>query len=215
MSSKKGSGFITRNDTSNRDAEEVKLIHHSSSGSSSDASSKSVDRSSTSTETEPKPSTSSQKTEKARRQKIFDHCFGSCDSLKFTMFHENHHFQHMNQEEEGSCNSFEPGEPRKDESSFQFPHKPIEVEALRLEEVEQEQRVNKRRKANSIVADGDVENRIHDCDDLESESSSCRKSTPIFQRVVVGEQSAAGVCYYFSLRFTYTCHLSVCSSVQI
>jgi len=126
-----------------------------------------------------------------RRKKIFQHCFGSdecVNSIQPAMFSNvpNHLPLHLldlkNDDSDDSHMTL-----KQEDNLFQFPHKPIEVEALRLEEVEIEQRVNKKRKATSFGG-GDVGDDHQNNVEFEG-----RKETPYFQRVNVGEQSAAGV----------------------
>ena len=83
---------------------------------------------------------------------------------------------------------------------FEFPNKPIEVEALRLGEVEMEQRVNQKRKYYaqsqlSVTSEQAVsvteQQSLDEGQGLDVDLS--RKETPFFQRVNVGEQSSVGI----------------------
>ena len=82
---------------------------------------------------------------------------------------------------------------------FQFPNKPIEVEALRLEEVEIEQRVNQKRKhyaqsQYSVTSEHALSNDQPSVDEGQClDADLSRKETPLFQRVNVGEQSSVGI----------------------
>jgi len=76
---------------------------------------------------------------------------------------------------------------------FNFPQKPIEQEALLREEVEIEQRVNRKRK--ETIADtqsfDDLGDKFRCTEELNFDLA--RKFPPCFQRINVGEQGAAGV----------------------
>lgn len=142
--------------------------------------------------------------DKKRRQKIFVKCFGSdaslsqsivtpppleVDNTSFNMFPAlgTNHVMFQTSEEAYEFN----GLSKKDEESlFHFPNKPIEVEALRQEEVEIEKRVNKKRKA-TIADDENLEGNHDDHKQLDNDLS--KKEIPFFQRVNVGELSAVGV----------------------
>lgn len=91
---------------------------------------------------------------------------------------------------------------------FNFPQKPIEQEALRLEEVEIEQRANRKRKetadTQSTVAD---DSKVPCTDDVNLDLS--RKFLPCFQRVNVGEDGASGVSStgnFLSMNYCYCIH---------
>ena len=76
---------------------------------------------------------------------------------------------------------------------FNFPHRPIEKEALKLEELEIVQRVNKKRKETLDLLGNqeikpDYQNFVY--------PDVFEKEVPIFQRVNVGE-SLGGVCFYY------------------
>jgi len=129
--------------------------------------------------------------DKARRQKLFEKCFGEKSNLdqvdSMRMFSSFHHpsFQHSNLDAFSNNDVFEyQNFSNKDQTNlFNFPHVPIEQETLKQEEVEIEKRVNKQRK--ETLGEG---------------SSSSNKDKfnagidlPFFQRVNVGDETFAGV----------------------
>lgn len=83
---------------------------------------------------------------------------------------------------------------------FNFPQKPIEQEALRLEEIEIEQRANRKRKETIADTQSHDESKIACVDDLNFDLS--RKFPPCFQRVNVGEEGASGVRNVCSLNLS-------------
>ena len=72
---------------------------------------------------------------------------------------------------------------------FNFPNKPIEKHALQKEEVEIEQRANRKRKE-TIVESIDGDSKIR-CTDEEFMFYPTEKFTSCFQRINVGEEGAA------------------------
>lgn len=81
---------------------------------------------------------------------------------------------------------------QQDQQLFNYPHKPIEKEALQKEEVEIEQRSNRKRKE-TIVESIDGDSKIRCTDEEFMFDPSTEKFTPCFQRINVGEEGAAGV----------------------
>lgn len=82
----------------------------------------------------------------------------------------------------------------QDQTLFNFPQKPIEKEALQREEVEIEQRANRKRKetvADAQSIDGG-DSKVQCTEDLMFDLT--QKFPPCFQRINVGEEGAAGVC---------------------
>ena len=134
--------------------------------------------------------------DRIRRQKIFESCFGwkSPDKIKSSsnnspldMFSTYHQSALAGFSSEDAFETLEYEGLANRESSFSFPQRPIEQEVLKQEEVEIEQRANRKRKEtlssqnDKFAYQGDLNDHIS------------VKEIPFYQRVNVGKESAAGV----------------------
>ena len=82
---------------------------------------------------------------------------------------------------------------QQDTTLFNFPQKPIEKEVLQREEVEIEQRANRKRKETIDTQSFDGgDSKIRCTEELMFDLTE--KFPPCFQRINVGEEGAAGVC---------------------
>uniref|UniRef100_A0A7M6DPC9 AMP deaminase n=1 Tax=Clytia hemisphaerica TaxID=252671 RepID=A0A7M6DPC9_9CNID len=137
--------------------------------------------------------------DKARREKIIDnwkHIAHKTKPLTSVMSMYTSTFQstldHFSSSNDAFDSNFEFAHAQDQTTLFNFPQKPIEKQALLQEEVEIEQRANRKRKetvADTQSFDGDSKHRC--TEDLNFDLA--RKLTPCFQRINVGEQGAAGV----------------------
>lgn len=146
--------------------------------------------------------------DKARRQKIFEKCFGMAESkvAEANNLHEHlrkysslHHPSGFFQQ--GGTLALEgigdevfdyQNLSSKDQSTlFNFPHRPIEQEALKQEELEIEKRASKKRKA--TAGDASITTYAQEIELQEIYKDLSRKPIPFFQRVNVGEETFAGV----------------------
>ena len=144
--------------------------------------------------------------DKARRQKIFEKCFGMAEGKiaeannlhehlrKYSSFHHpSGFFQHGGTLEGFVDEVFDyQNLSNKDQSTlFNFPQRPIEQEALKQEELEIEKRASKKRKA--TVGDASITTHAQEIELQEIYKDLSRKPIPFFQRVNVGEETFAGV----------------------
>ena len=137
--------------------------------------------------------------DKARRERIIDnwkHIAHKTKPISSVMAMYTSTFQntldHFSASNDAFDSNFEFSHPQDQTTLFNFPHKPIEKQALLQEEVENEQRANRKRKetiADTQSFDGESKHRC--TEDLSFDLS--RKFPPCFQRINVGEQGAAGV----------------------
>ncbi|XP_057301542.1 AMP deaminase 2-like isoform X2 [Hydractinia symbiolongicarpus] len=131
--------------------------------------------------------------DKARRKKIFDACFINKSSRPLQRMYSSDFQTTLDTFANDDAFEYNNLTTREESTLFNFPQKPIEQDALRQEEVEIEKRVNKKRKETlgDWISQTSEKKQCEDIDELATELD--RKQTPFFQRVNVGEQSAAGV----------------------
>ena len=145
--------------------------------------------------------------DRARRQKIIETCFGGSRSpkdrrrsssssgnnnpiVKEMYSSYQNPMQAFTVSNDSVFEAFEQGLSNR-ETSFNFPQKPIEQLLLKQEEVEIEQRANRKRKE---TQQGDCSNEVEN--ELPNEDTYVKEGQ-YFQRVTVGEESALGVSQIF------------------
>lgn len=130
--------------------------------------------------------------DKARREKIitnWKHLAAKTKPLQVLQSMYTSTFQNTLDHFSASNDAFE---FQQDQTTlFNFPHKPIEKQALQKEEVEIEQRANRKRKETIVESSIDVDAKIRCTDEEFVFDPTAENFNPCFQRINVGEEGAA------------------------